>query len=429
MSLSSRRRGACPALSAPMQTGDGLLVRINPEEGLSPQALTGLAAAAAAFGNGILEVTARGSLQLRGLRPETVAPLTEAVTALAIRAREGLAIDMSPLSGLDAGETGDARALAAALRRGLAEAGFADRLGPKVSVVIEGGGAIALDALKADVRLSSDGGLWRMTPDIEGREAAALDADAAIRDTLALLARIAARGPAARMSDVTDVPAAPDAPRAAAAPGRPLPLKDGTFALPVALPFGAMEHGAIAGLAQAAARHGAADLRPAPPRLLLAVGLSGAAVDGFARAAAALGFICDPADPRLFVAACAGAPACASGHLPARALAAEVAEALASVLDSSHTVHLSGCEKGCAHPAPAWLTLIGRANCAGMDSAAALVRHGTAASPAHGLLPLRDLPARLAAAVRRGSGEGAPGAAAEDLVNSLLAGASLERNV
>ena len=428
MSLSSRRRGACPALSAPMQTGDGLLVRINPEDGLSPQALTGLAAAAAAFGNGILEVTARGSLQLRGLRPDTVAPLTDAVTALAIRAREGLAIDISPLSGLDAGETGDARALAAALRRGLAEAGFADRLGPKVSVVIEGGGAIALDALKADVRLSSDGGLWRMTPGIEDPEAAARDADAAIRDTLALLARVAARGPAARMSDVTDVPAAPDAPRVAA-PGHPLALKDGTFALPVALPFGAMEHGAIAGLAQAAARHGAADLRPAPPRLLLAVGLSGAAVDGFARAAAALGFICDPADPRLFVAACPGAPACASGHLPARALAAEVAEALAPVLDSSHTVHLSGCEKGCAHPAPAWLTLTGRADGAGMDSAAALVRHGTAASPAHGLLPLRDLPARLAATVRHGSGEGAPGAAAEDLMNSLLAGASLERNV
>ncbi len=33
------RRGACPALSAPMQTGDGLLVRLNPVAGgLSPNA-------------------------------------------------------------------------------------------------------------------------------------------------------------------------------------------------------------------------------------------------------------------------------------------------------------------------------------------------------------------------------------------------------
>ena len=27
------RRGACPALAAPMQTGDGLLVRLNPVAG------------------------------------------------------------------------------------------------------------------------------------------------------------------------------------------------------------------------------------------------------------------------------------------------------------------------------------------------------------------------------------------------------------
>ena len=33
------RRGACPALSAPMHTGDGLLVRLNPVAGgLSPKA-------------------------------------------------------------------------------------------------------------------------------------------------------------------------------------------------------------------------------------------------------------------------------------------------------------------------------------------------------------------------------------------------------
>ena len=37
------RRGACPALSAPMLTGDGFLVRLNPVAGgLSPKALIGL---------------------------------------------------------------------------------------------------------------------------------------------------------------------------------------------------------------------------------------------------------------------------------------------------------------------------------------------------------------------------------------------------
>ena len=69
------RRGACPALSAPMQTGDGLLVRLNPVAGgVSPNALIGLCEFGARHGNGIMEVTARGSLQIRGLTLES-APL------------------------------------------------------------------------------------------------------------------------------------------------------------------------------------------------------------------------------------------------------------------------------------------------------------------------------------------------------------------
>ena len=37
------RRGLCPTLAEPMQTGDGLLVRLNPvASGLSPKTLIGL---------------------------------------------------------------------------------------------------------------------------------------------------------------------------------------------------------------------------------------------------------------------------------------------------------------------------------------------------------------------------------------------------
>ena len=68
------RRGACPALSAPMQTGDGLLVRLNPVAGgLPPKLLIGLAESALKRGNGIMEVTARGSLQIRGLTAASAA--------------------------------------------------------------------------------------------------------------------------------------------------------------------------------------------------------------------------------------------------------------------------------------------------------------------------------------------------------------------
>ncbi len=61
-------RGLCPTLAEPMQTGDGLLVRLNPvASGFSPKTLIGLCEAALGHGNGIVEVTARGNLQIRGL--------------------------------------------------------------------------------------------------------------------------------------------------------------------------------------------------------------------------------------------------------------------------------------------------------------------------------------------------------------------------
>lgn len=79
------RRGACPSLSAPMPTGDGLLVRLNPEGGgLSARQFAGIADATARFGNGILEITSRGSLQCRGLGPATAGPFAAAIAELGI---------------------------------------------------------------------------------------------------------------------------------------------------------------------------------------------------------------------------------------------------------------------------------------------------------------------------------------------------------
>ena len=61
------RRGACPGLSAPMATGDGLLARFRPDGTISLDAMAGLCDAARAHGNGIIEITSRGSIQVRGL--------------------------------------------------------------------------------------------------------------------------------------------------------------------------------------------------------------------------------------------------------------------------------------------------------------------------------------------------------------------------
>lgn len=68
-------RGWCPGLYQPMQTGDGLLVRVKPFAGrVSAAALRTLADASEAYGNGVVELTSRGNLQIRGLA-EATAPL------------------------------------------------------------------------------------------------------------------------------------------------------------------------------------------------------------------------------------------------------------------------------------------------------------------------------------------------------------------
>jgi precorrin-3B synthase len=92
---------------------------------------------------------------------------------------------------------------------------------------------------------------------------------------------------------------------------------------------------------------------------LLLVGLSPDATRQFAAEASALSFIVDPADPRRKIVACAGAPICASGEIAARAIAPVIADAARSLPDGE-IIHISGCAKGCAHPAPAPLAVFGR---------------------------------------------------------------------
>ena len=113
MNASFSRRGACPALSAPMQTGDGLLVRLHPMTGgISPKTLIGLCEAAARHGNGVVEVTARGSLQIRGLTASSAPLLARDVDALGIAVRTGVPVETGPLAGLDPEEIADPTPLA-----------------------------------------------------------------------------------------------------------------------------------------------------------------------------------------------------------------------------------------------------------------------------------------------------------------------------
>jgi precorrin-3B synthase len=397
--MSVRRRGACPGLTAPMPTGDGLLVRLMPTGPIPLDVFIAFCTAARQHGNGTLEVSARGSLQVRGLTPQSAPVFASTVAALGIDAADGVPVIEIPLGGDEPDALLDTARLAAELRRALAQTPLA--LAAKVSVALDGGGRLHLDALSADVRLRAIGPAERPRLCIglggDGGSATWLGTIAPPRApdvVLGLLATIASHGPAARATDVVrtegirafhslaDIciePAPAPPPRLPAETVDLHPLRDGTLAVGLALAFGHAHADTLAELAGIAAAHGARSLRTAPGRALLLVGVAAANTAAVTSAAEQLGLVTRAGDPRRRIAACPGAPACASGLIPARALAAVLVPALPPELapnpwsaPDTVTIHISGCAKGCAHPAPAALTVVGT------ERGCGIIRHGSA---------------------------------------------------
>ena len=170
------RRGACPGLSQPMPTGDGLLVRLTATGAtIGPEAFVALCTAARDCGNGVIEVTSRGSIQLRGLTDRSVERLAAMIARIDLPVYEGPAVLCDALAGLDGEELLDAGALAAQLRRAIASAPYVTDLEPKVSIAVDGGGALHLDGVPADVRLNAQasGGRVYLRVSVGGDAAAA----------------------------------------------------------------------------------------------------------------------------------------------------------------------------------------------------------------------------------------------------------------
>jgi precorrin-3B synthase len=367
-----RPRGACPALSAPMATGDGLLVRLRPAGGaLSPAQFGFLARAAEAHGNGLLEITARGSLQVRGLRPETIGPLTADIDAAGIVVPSGPAIELPPLHGIDPEEIGNAASMEAALRRDLAGLLSSPLLAPKLSILVDGGGAFGLAALSADIRvvaIAPDQWLVAIAGDRSlARPVALGPAKEAVGAVGDILERLIALGRYRRARDIdlarTDLAPVMDDLRPARLPPSLAGLhhpSDGKTVLGVKLEFGQIEAAALMSFLREAERYGATEIRLAPGRGFFLVGLSRDVMPEVLKAAACHGLGTIPGRATDSIAACAGAGACASAFYETKALARRIATAAPALLDGSLVLHLSGCAKGCAHARPA-LTLVGSA--------------------------------------------------------------------
>ena len=378
MTLRPAAKGWCPGAYRPMESGDGLILRVRPVLArLTADQALGLCAAARTHGSGLIDLTNRANLQLRGVTAGRHQALIDDLWALGLLdadpAIEGRRNILADPSWQDGDET---QRIATALSTRLAEL---PPLPAKFGFAIDAGPAPVLGKASADIRVErgiSGGLILRADGSALGCAISAPDAAEAV---LALAQWFADTGgaQAGRMARHLPDQPLPDAfcpDQAPAAPGS-LPRPGETQPGPVyGVAFGRIDAGALARLIT---ESGAQALRVTPARCIVLEG--GLAVSSPA-------FITHPDDPLLRVDACPGAPLCASATVETRALARRLAPL------ARGSLHVSGCAKGCARAGAADVTLTGR------NGAFDLVRGGAAwdAASVPGLAP-DHLPAVLGA--------------------------------
>lgn len=417
-------KGWCPGALRPMQTGDGLIVRVRPRVGaLSTRQVLSLSEIARRHGNGLIDLTRRANLQIRGLDEGDLPAVWHALSESGLldvhaEAEAVRNVMVSPLAGIDAAQLCDVRPIAAALETALCETPALWALPGKFGFIVDGGGLLSLDGERADIRLKAVS-----TPD-GTRMAIGIDATQGT-DWLRLLPLDEAHTAAielarafislARLSGCTrmrvlDHAAVAVLREALAEHGLPyeavvsnvgegiwlgvIDADQKPLAVGIGAPFGRITAHDFSRLAETAFDLGVGELRLSPWRVLYAPVTDDAQTMRLLAAAKELGFVIAPGDPLMSIDACPGAPACRSACVDTRSAARKIAALMP--LDGVASVHVSGCTKGCARSQPADLVLVGNPN------GFAIVRDGTAAAPQSALIDaaaFHRLPAILNARV------------------------------
>jgi precorrin-3B synthase len=208
-----------------------------------------------------------------------------------------------------------------------------------------------------------------------GKSLAMRDAPADLRARLADVARLA---------PPTVPTQRPMAPRAG-----PLQMPGGRAGFVLALPFGRCDADQLTQIASWAERFGGGEVRLSPWRGIVIPEVRQQDLRTLIALASGAGLIIEPADPRLAVFACPGQPDCANASVMTRRDAARLAAAARPLLRAGTQIHVSGCAKGCVHPGPAALTLVGD------NGAYRVVVEGTRRDPAVGRFSIDDIERRL----------------------------------
>jgi precorrin-3B synthase len=377
-----RRKGWCPGVLRPMESGDGLIARVRARRGrLSLDQAAAVAESAIACGNGLIALSARGNLHLRGLSERTLPDLhvrlSEAGLMNADLEVERLSdIIASPLDDLDPEAAFDLGPSVAALASRLEEDKGLRELPAKFSFVLDALGRLPLGDVDADIRFEAAGAerfaIFLAGEDALAAECASMDASHAGAKLSWAFLKFAGVGEGAphRMRALVEQRGAGPVFAEAGYQTKPRLRSEQRSSLrdvlgahvfgasPVAgaaAAFGEIAATRFKGLIERARALGAHGLRLTPWRAFFITGLDPRGATSVIDSIAKLGFITNADEPRLRIAACPGAPACMHGRRPVR----DDATRWAPLMPNGEGVilHVSGCAKGCARPAATAATL------------------------------------------------------------------------
>jgi precorrin-3B synthase len=375
----------CPGVLHLAAMADGHLARLRVPGGeLDARQLRTIARASTELGSGVVDLTNRANLQIRGLAPDAGPALARALVETGLMVggpadrRRNILLD--PLSGLDPTERRDLRALGRALEAALTAAPWIAGLSPKFSFALDGGGRAAIGGAPSDVVLRAvEGGLSIAFSDAEVLAGAD---DAGLAVALAVARAAAEAGPDVRAAELPPelltalianeaddaLPHRRDDRSGPVAFFGAAPTQDaGHVAVALPVPVGRLDSPMLEWLAGVADAYGSLAL--APWRAVVLRGVPEADVHPLLAASEAVGFGSVAVARRLTVTACAGAPGCVRAREPAKAAGAALLAFAAGSADAlpaePRHVHLSACSKGCAGSALADLLLLGSSDAPG----------------------------------------------------------------
>lgn len=368
-----------------MLSGDGLLIRAKAVGSrMSAAQAREIARIAKSCGNGLIDLSQRAQLQLRGISEATIAEALRRLEAIGMLSPNADAeritnVIASPLAGL-AADAFDANAVAAQLAAELQRDGALRALPPKFLFLLDDGGALPLADVEADVRVeaAANGEVAIRIAGVPDRAAlvAANEAlDAALRLARAFVElRNRHANQFRRVRTLVEALGADALPHAAGmtmlaftearAPARWAHIFgaqrcDAVTYAGVGAPFGRWRADELAAVAEYAESEGTGDLRLTPWRALLIITPDGEAARRVVARAQHRDLITSADDMRLAVIACPGAPECPQAAAQTRAHVIDLAP-LAQMIGGADGVglHLSGCAKGCARQSASPVTLL-----------------------------------------------------------------------